>query len=224
MLIPVGDNSRRGPCGLMTWVLLIVNIYVFLYEIRLASHCMPDLIHLVDIYGFTPSHINGPYTWGEKFFPLYTHIFLHADILHLAGNMLYLWIFAHAVEDRMGPLHFLTFYMLCGFLAAIAHYASEPMSDIAAVGASGAIAGVMGAYFIMFKKAKISAYLFLFVVAKKVEIPAFWFLLFWVGWQIFMGIHIQSDPHMSNVAFGAHVGGFIAGMVLCPLFAESQSS
>jgi membrane associated rhomboid family serine protease len=221
MLIPYSDNLKNRKLPLVTWILLAINVYVYMYQVKLGMNYLPDMTAFIDRFGFTPADLTDPGPLGYKVLPLYTHMFLHANILHLLGNMLYLWIFADNVEDRLGSYNFLLFYLLSGFAAAGTHYFMNPHSSIIAVGASGAIAGVMGAYFAMFGRAKISAVLILLFFWKKVEISAFWFLGFWFLYQLWMSSASQGT-HLSNVAFGAHIGGFITGLILCLWFAPAR--
>jgi membrane associated rhomboid family serine protease len=147
-------------------------------------------------------------------------MFLHGGFLHFLGNMLYLWIFGDNVEDRLGHLRYVLFYLLCGWIAAYAHIWAEPASVLPAIGASGAIAGVLGAYLLLYPRARVVALLPLGLFAPLVQIPAVFFLGFWFLQQFLLGT--LSGPSASGgVAVWAHIGGFVAGFALVNLFQSS---
>jgi membrane associated rhomboid family serine protease len=142
-------------------------------------------------------------------------MFLHGGWLHIIGNMWFLWIFGDNIEDVLGHFQYLVFYLVCGFAAAAAQIALSPDSWVPTIGASGAIAGVMGAYLVKFPHARIRALLFIFVLFTTVELPAAWFLLYWFALQLFQGAGALENARADQgVAWFAHVGGFIAGIVL----------
>jgi membrane associated rhomboid family serine protease len=145
---------------------------------------------------------------------LVTSMFLHGGWLHLIGNLWFLWIFGNNVEDSMGRLRFLAFYLIVGLVAALAHVAAEPDSALPMVGASGAISGVMGAYLVLFPRARVKTLLVLIVFFTVVELPAFVYLLYWLALQLVS----SAGGSGAGVAFWAHIGGFVAGVVLVPLF------
>lgn len=145
-------------------------------------------------------------------FTLLTSMFLHGGLLHLLGNMLYLWIFGDNVEDAMGPLRFIVFYLLCGLAAAFAQIAVNPVSSIPMVGASGAIAGILAAYFMLYPRARVLTLVPLFFFLRLVAVPAAFLLGFWFIWQVLAGTGSTGDA--GGVAFFAHIGGFVAGLFL----------
>ncbi|NNF39070.1 MAG: rhomboid family intramembrane serine protease [Gemmatimonadetes bacterium] len=145
---------------------------------------------------------------------LVTSMFLHGGWFHLIGNLWFLWIFGNNVEDSMGRFRFVVFYLLVGVIAALAHVAAEPDSALPMVGASGAISGVMGAYLVLFPRARVKTLLVLIVFFTVIELPAFVYLLYWLALQLFSSAAGAS----SGVAFWAHIGGFLAGALLVPLF------
>jgi hypothetical protein len=149
-------------------------------------------------------------------------MFLHGGWMHLIGNMWFMWIFGDNVEDRMGHGGFLVFYLLCGIAASVANMALMPHSHMPTIGASGAIAGVLGAYFLLYPGARILTLIPIFIFIRFVELPAFVFLGFWFVMQFFSGAAAITGGNTSNVAFWAHVGGFVAGMVLLGLFARRR--
>ena len=150
--------------------------------------------------------LNGNYTG------IFTSMFLHAGIMHIAGNMLFLWIFGDNLEDQMGHVGFLLFYLVSGIAAALAHIAADPTSEIPTVGASGAIAGVMGGYLLLFPKAKVDVVLIIVIIFKVISIPAWIMLGLWFALQIFSGVGTPVEG--GGVAYWAHAGGFLAGMIL----------
>jgi membrane associated rhomboid family serine protease len=145
-------------------------------------------------------------------------MFLHGSWMHLGGNMLYLWVFGDNVEDAMGHAGFLVFYLLTGTLAGLAHVVTHAASSTPLVGASGAIAGVLGAYFVLYPRARILSLVFVVFLIRLVELPASLVLLLWFVLQVFQGVAALAAPHVETVAWWAHVGGFVAGAVLVPLF------
>jgi hypothetical protein len=218
--LPLFDNvpTRRRP--VVTYALIAANVAVFLWEIGARST-------RIDHYAFYPCAVSGPCTgpatdhlaWPEGTF---TSMFLHAGWLHLAGNMLFLFIFGNNVEDVMGRLRFLVFYLGAGVVAALSqawvtlHYAGTAAASIPTVGASGAIAGILGAYLVLLPHARIVALLFGFL---PVPISAMLFLGFWFLFQLWQGGFSVTHPDAGGgVAFAAHVGGFVAGALAIRLF------
>ena len=220
MALPLFDNvpTRRRP--VVTYALIVANVAVFLWELGARSS-------RIDHYAFYPCAVSGPCTgpatdhlaWPEGTF---TSMFLHAGWLHLAGNMLFLFIFGNNVEDVMGRLRFLVFYLGAGAVAALTqawvtlHYAGTAAASIPTVGASGAIAGILGAYLVLLPHARIVALLFGFL---PVPISAMLFLGFWFLFQLWQGGFSITHPDAGGgVAFAAHVGGFVAGALAIRLF------
>jgi membrane associated rhomboid family serine protease len=149
-------------------------------------------------------------------------MFLHGGWTHFIGNMWVLYLFGDAVEDRMGPARYLVFYLLCGLAAGLTHYFTNPLSSVPTVGASGAIAGVMGAYLVLFPKAQVFTLIPILFIPFFVQIPAVVFLGIWFASQLVSGtLSLVSQPSYEGVAWWAHVGGFVAGIVLLPLFKKS---
>lgn len=229
MLFPIGDdNSARRITPVVTWALIGVNVLVFLYQM---SH--PEFTYG---YSYVPAEI----TQGRDFAgsypvaggrvqlapgptPIYLTLlfamFMHGDLMHLGGNMLYLWIFGDNVEDRMGHARFLIFYLLTGFLASALQIFFGPNSMIPNLGASGAIAGVLGAYLILFPRQSVRVLVFRAIV----EVPALIAIGLWGVMQFVGGFgQISSAGDRGGVAYMAHVGGFVAGIVLVFLFRDSQ--
>jgi membrane associated rhomboid family serine protease len=160
----------------------------------------------------------------ERFLPLFTSMFLHGGWLHLGGNMLYLWIFGDNVEDDLGHVRFLVFYLACGLAAALTQIYIHPTSKIPMVGASGAVAGVLGGYLLLFPQARVLALIPILFFFQIVELPAALFLVFWFLMQFFNGaIAITGSPYLTGgVAWWAHIGGFIGGVALAFLIPKRQ--
>ena len=222
-MLPIGDdNSDRQRWPVVTAVLIGVNVLVFLYEWSLSRHTQYALEAFIRQWGVVPLeyHVGAdlpptisPLPW---FSTLVTAMFLHGGWGHLGGNMLYLWIFGDNVEDRMGHGRFLVFYLLCGVAAALAQTITAPDSVVPMVGASGAIAGVMGAYFVLYPKSRIVTLIPLFFFFQVIEVPAILFLGIWFVMQFVSGVGsivtTAGGGPAGGVAFWAHVAGFVAGI------------
>ena len=199
----------------MTRALLITNILVFALELRQGVR----LDAFVDRFGVVPHRwfvgsLSDVLDWPRLFLTLLTSQFLHGGFLHLASNMLYLWIFADNVEDRLGPARFLLLYLACGAAAAVSQVLAAPTSAIPMVGASGSIAGILGAYLLMFPRARVVTLLPLGFWWETVELPAFLFLGAWFLLQWVQGVTtIGQVAGVGGVAFWAHIGGFVTGMI-----------
>jgi membrane associated rhomboid family serine protease len=209
----------------MTGALIVANAAAFLYQLSLGpGEEQPLFFH----FGLVPARFTEP-EWagggghGASLLPFLTSMFLHGGVMHLVGNMWFMWIFADNVEDRMGPFRFLLFYLVCGVGAAGAHLALNLHSRVPTIGASGAIAGVLGAYFLMYPGSRVLTLVPLGFFTRIMEIPAFAFLGIWAGLQFLFGLLAASGPHATGVAFWAHVGGFVAGMLLFPLFLRPRA-
>jgi len=197
---------------------LVTCLLVFLYEASLPEWA---LVELFQTFGVVPARLVGP---DPPYYTLVTSAFLHGGWLHLGGNMLYLWIFGNNVEDAMGHLGFLAFYLLCGAAAALAQVALQPASTVPMVGASGAIAGVLGAYLVLYPHARILALVPLGFFTQLAEVPAVLFLPLWFLLQLLYGIaSLGVETQVGGgVAFGAQGGGFVAGVRLVRIFARSR--
>lgn len=205
-MFPFRDHnpSRRTPY--VTWGLIALNIIIFaLYSPLLGDDVA--LSQFFDEWAMVPREIVSGYAPQT----LVTSMFLHAGLMHLGGNMLFLWIYGDNIEDTLGHVMFLAFYLACGLAAGVAHIIADTGSNIPTVGASGAIAGVMGAYLLLFPKAKIDIAVIFIVFFKVFTLPAFVVLGIWMGLQLFSGL--GSTGAGGGVAYWAHIGGFIAGIV-----------
>jgi membrane associated rhomboid family serine protease len=202
-VIPLRDTipSRRVP--VVNYTIMALNVVVFLYELTLGRRLVPFLM----AWGLVPRHF-APVT-------LITSMFLHGGILHVGGNMLYLYIFGDNVEDQLGRWRYVAFYLLCGIAAAATQAYSNPHANVPMIGASGAIAGVSGAYFLFYPQARVVTLVPVFIFLQVIEVPAVVFLLIWFVWQVVSGVATLGSSG-AGVAFWAHIGGFVAGMVLGP--------
>jgi membrane associated rhomboid family serine protease len=189
---------------LFTTVFIVLNSVAFLFELSLPDRALEAFLYE---YGVVPARFSS--------LTLVTSMFLHGGWLHFLGNMLYLWIFGDNVEDRLGHARFVLFYLLCGAAAALAHVFMNPASKIPTIGASGAIAGVMGAYFVLYPRSRVLALVPLFIIWEIIEVPAILFLGIWFLMQFFSGVGsiAAGAGERGGVAFWAHVAGFVAGMV-----------
>ena len=201
-MIPLRDIIPSRTTPYVTISLISLNVLVFLYELSIGR--------AVDAFTLYFGLVPAAFSWVTVF----TSMFLHGGILHVAGNMLYLWIFGDNVEDRMGHGRFLVFYLLCGVAAALAQTITAPDSVVPMVGASGAIAGVMGAYFVLYPQSRVLT-LLPWIFIQVVEMPAIFLLGFWFLMQLFSAgaIAVTSSSHGGGVAFMAHVAGFVTGVI-----------
>ena len=202
-MIPLRDIIPSRTTPVVTIALIVVNVLVFLYELALGRG--------VDAFTLYWGLVPAAFSWVT----VLTSMFLHGGFLHVAGNMLYLWIFGDNVEDRMGHGRFLVFYLLCGVAAALAQTITAPDSLVPMVGASGAIAGVMGAYFVLYPKSRIVTLVPLFFFFQIIEVPAILFLGIWFLMQFVSGlgsIVTVAARSTGGIAFWAHVAGFVAGI------------
>jgi membrane associated rhomboid family serine protease len=225
-MLPIGDESEQGSGpAFVTWALLAANVAVFMMEIARPENALQAF---VTAWGVVPKE----YSVGRDLAPLIpvpfwstllTSMFLHGGWLHLGGNMLYLWIFGDNLEHRMGHARFLVFYLLCGVAAGLAHIASNAGSPVPTVGASGAISGVLGGYLLLFPKNRVRVLTRGGIVA----VPALYVLGFWILIQFVNGAGSMartSETGGGGVAYLAHVGGFVAGLVLVKLFARPAAA
>ncbi|MFL5701050.1 MAG: rhomboid family intramembrane serine protease [Ktedonobacteraceae bacterium] len=225
-MIPIKDYPgprRRMPW--MTWAIIAVNVIVFLYEVSLG----PNAAAFMFAYSVVPVALTHgipqtallktsiPFqTPNPVYLTIITSMFLHAGWLHIGGNMLFLYIFGDNVEDRMGHFPYLVFYLFCGVIASIAQVAVDPNSSIPSLGASGAIAGVLAAYLVLFPWAKVRTIIFIFIFFTIVTLPAIVLIGLWFLLQFFDGVASlgSAQQAMGGVAYFAHVGGFVTGLVI----------
>jgi len=217
-MIPLRDNIPSHRTPVVTAGLIAANILVYVSQLMLPPQEAVLFIHL---YGLIPLEISGGDLLVPHPVPLYatvfTSMFVHGGLFHLGGNMLYLWIFGDNVEDRIGRLKFLVFYLLSGLAAAAAQIWTDPASKIPMVGASGAISGVLGAYLFLFPHARVLTLIPLGFFYRLIEVPALIVLGFWILVQVLNGVGTLG-VQVGGVAWFAHIGGFVAGLGMVVLF------
>jgi membrane associated rhomboid family serine protease len=211
-MIPLRDNNPRRTVPVVNIILILVNVMMFFWEVSLG----PDLEGALSAVAFVPARF-----WYAPFalpnlLSIALSMFLHGGFLHLGGNMLYLWIFGDNVEDTLGHGKYLFFYIACGFVATLAHAIVNPSSVVPSIGASGAIAGVLGAYLVLFPRTRVLTLIPIFFFITIREIPAIVVLGLWFVLQLFVGVGSLGvqDAGAGGVAYFAHIGGFAFGMVL----------
>ncbi|HEU0123521.1 MAG TPA: rhomboid family intramembrane serine protease [Bryobacteraceae bacterium] len=204
-MIPLRDTQPSYTFPFVTIAIIVLNVVAFLYEFSLDPYELNDFIAR---YGVIPTR----FQWMD----VLTSIFLHGGWMHLIGNMWFLWIYGDNIEDILGHSQFLIFYLACGVAATVVHIVFNMDSRIPTLGASGAIAGVMGAYVVKFPHSRITTLVPVFVFLTTMEIPAYFILLYWFVIQFFSGIGSVGHSHLSQggVAWFAHIGGFLAGVLL----------
>ena len=221
-MVPIRDTIPTRDVPVVTWSLIAANVLVFLYEVTLDPAGLETLTYL---FGVVPARYTHP-GWassvglpGDSFWPFLTSMFLHGSWGHIISNMWALWIFGDNVEERMGRGRFLLFYLSSGLAAGLLHVITNAQSTIPTVGASGAIAGVLGAYFLLFPHARIIALIPLGFWPFFFDVPAVLYLFFWFVSQLFSGtLEALGPQQVGGIAWWAHVGGFAYGMTVCRLF------
>ena len=214
MLIPLKDLNPRRNFPIVNTLLILSNIAVFVYQMTLPPNAFKAFVTAnATIPARIPGWFSGHVHLEAAFLPLLTSMFLHSGFMHIAGNMLFLWIFGDNVEDFFGHLPYLMFYLVCGISAGLLHVLFNLNSPLPAVGASGAISGVMGAYALLYPRARILTLVFIFLV----PIPAIFILGYWFLLQVLGGISAIGAAATGGVAWWAHVGGFLAGISLTKL-------
>jgi len=227
-MIPIRDDIPSRSYPVVSVSLIVINVLAFLYELTLGSEGLELFFQeyaVIPARYFAAGYVD-PFGRIHQFgltdlvVPVFTAMFLHGGWLHVGGNMLYLWIFGDNVEDRMGRGRFLIFYFLCGVLATVAHIVFNPESRAPSLGASGAIAGVLGAYLLLYPRARVITVVPIFFFIQFIPIPAFIVLGVWFLQQFFAGAMSlgAASAQTGGVAWWAHIGGFIAGMALVHLF------
>ena len=214
-MIPLRDANPSHSFPAVTVGLIVVNTLVFFYEVGIGA----ALNRFILSYGFVPAvyfhHAhNEPWNLSARFLPMITSMFLHGGWMHLIGNMWTLWIFGDNVEERLGRGRYFLYYLVCGLAACYFHYLTGPRSEVPVVGASGAIAGVMGGYFVLFPHARIVTLVPIFIFLQIMTLPAVLFLAFWFFIQLLNGTVASAASFGGGVAWWAHVGGFVAGALM----------
>ena len=217
-MIPLFDDNTTRHAPVASRTILVTCCVVFVWQLY-AGPWGPIAVRAL---GFTPAFFftGGPdnpmLAWTPFAVPLVSYMFLHGGWLHLIGNMLFLWVFGDDVEDALGQPGFIVFYLLAGMAAAMAQALPDPGSTLTIVGASGAISGILGAYLVLYPRAQVNVLVPIFIVVELVRLPAWMVLLFWFAVQV---LYEVTDAGLAGgIAFRAHIGGFLTGMVMAPLF------
>ncbi|WP_129410060.1 rhomboid family intramembrane serine protease [Marinitoga lauensis] len=225
-MFPLRDINPSSKRPVVTIALIIINVIIFLFEVFLPSDLREAFIQY---YGFVPAELTKAIVYksigyfGVNIFTIFTSMFLHGGFMHIIGNMWALWLFGDNVEDKLGHFKFLIVYFISGFIASFTHYIFNFNSPVAAIGASGAIAGVMGIYFILFPLAKIQTLFIILIFPFFVNIPSFIYIGIWFLSQIFNGVLTLFGPNYgSGVAWWAHIGGFIFGSYIAKKYKEKN--
>jgi membrane associated rhomboid family serine protease len=213
-MIPLRDIIPSPTTPYVTVIIITLNAVAWLFELALPREALSAFLYT---YGVVPADFHAP--------TLITSMFLHGSWMHVIGNMWYLWIFGDNVEDRVGHGRFILFYLLCGIVAALGQTAMDPSSTLPTIGASGAIAGVMGAYFVLYPHSRVLTLVPLIIFWEIIELPAIFLLGFWFVMQLFSAgaIAVTASTRGGGVAFAAHVAGFITGIVTVFLFRKPQT-
>jgi membrane associated rhomboid family serine protease len=211
-MIPLRDVIPSRSTPYITLTIIVLNVIAWLVEISLPREALPVFLQ---VYGVVPADFHGS--------TLISSMFLHGSWSHIIGNMWYLWIFGDNIEDRLGHGRFIVFYLLCGIAAAVGHIVVDPKSTLPTIGASGAIAGVMGAYFVLYPQSRVLT-LVPWIFLQIVEMPAIVLLGFWFLMQLFSAgvIAVTTSTHGGGVAFAAHVAGFVMGVLAVFVFRKRE--
>ncbi|MCX8010918.1 MAG: rhomboid family intramembrane serine protease [Ignavibacteria bacterium] len=230
-MIPLKDDIPSSTYPIVNVSLIVINIIAFIFELMLGSH----LDEFIKNFGVIPVKYfyegfrleDGAvvyFSLGERIIPLFSSMFLHGGWLHLGSNMLYLWIFGDNVEDRLGHFRYFVFYILCGLAASAAHIITNSESTIPTIGASGAIAGILGAYVILYPSAKVVVLIPIIIFMDVIQLPAFLVLGFWFITQLFQGTLAlgAESTATGGVAWWAHIGGFVFGLFVVHIFKKKK--
>ncbi len=222
-MFPLKDDNPTTITPVVTWMLIAVNVAVFLYQLSLGQKAFQFIYQ----FGAIPAVVTGAEQLPERlaaippFLSVFTSMFLHSGWMHLIGNMWYLWIFGNNIEEAMGGLRYLLFYIVCGFIASLSHIFLNVDSTIPSIGASGAIAGVLGAYLLLYPRARVLTFVVLIVFIRLMYLPAGFILAVWFLFQLLNG-GMAGSQSAGGVAFWAHIGGFVAGMLLVGVFKKKE--
>jgi len=212
-MIPLYDDNPTRRLAWMTVLLIAANVAVFAFELSLAGQGHLDAF--ITTWSFVPKRFFADPFAPSQLATVFSAMFMHAGFLHIGGNMLYLWIFGNNVEDRLGPFRYLGFYLVCGIAATLGQGLLAPGADIPSLGASGAIAGVLAAYLLLYPRARVLTAVILIVFVELVRIPAFVVIGLWFVLQLASGVlSISQTANAGGVAYFAHVWGFAAGLLL----------
>ncbi len=210
-MIPISDSVKSGKFPLFNLVIIGINLYVFF-----LMFTSPNIDAFVNMYALIPATVD--FTNIDTLTPFITAMFLHAGLLHIGSNMLFLWVFGDNIEAHFGKLWYLMIFFVSGVIGGLAQYIITPDSNIPMLGASGAVSGILGAYYISHPHAKIKSLVFIFFFVTILRIPAGIYILYWFGLQVLSGVIQLGDvSNAGGVAFWAHIGGFVAGVILAKI-------
>jgi len=216
-MIPIRDAIRSKTFPVVNVAIIVLNVLAFLWQLTQG----PALKESLYLYGIVPLRYSDPglsahFTGFQQYLPFLTSMFLHGGFLHIIMNMWFLYIFGDNIEDRLGHIRYLIFYLFCGVAAGLIHLFTNWSSNIPTIGASGAISGVMGAYLLLYPRSRIMTLIPIFLFFQFIEIPAFVFLGYWILIQLFSAS--LTSKNVGGVAFWAHIGGFVAGLFFIKIF------
>ncbi|MCD6401077.1 MAG: rhomboid family intramembrane serine protease [Anaerolineales bacterium] len=214
-MIPLRDEIPTRHFPIINYSLIGLNIIVFVFQVMLGGYQETFIQQMAVI----PAHFTTALSIGD-ITDIFTSMFMHGGLLHIGGNMLYLWIFGDNVEDSMGPFRYLIFYLLGGIIASLTHILTNPSSQLPTIGASGAIAAVLGAYLVLYPQSKVLTVIPLGFFVRISAIPAIIVLGLWFVLQFFSGVLSLGAVEVGGIAFWAHIGGFVAGVILAKFFAK----
>lgn len=213
--LPLFDDNPTKSRPLISWLIIAICVFIFLYQTGLSPLAERGFIIQ---NGVIPARLFSQFDVTS----LVTSLFLHGGLVHLGSNMLYLWIFGDNVEDAMGKIRFTLFYLICGIAAALTQAFIDPASPIPLIGASGGIAGILGAYIMLYPRATIKVFMWVIILVRLMNVPAWVVLGFWIGGQFIAVPDALANQGGGGVAYFAHIGGFLAGMALATFFKRSD--
>jgi len=217
-MIPIKDDNPTRTFPVINYALIAINVVVFFYQTTLPPHAFKAfLMANATIPAKIPAFLAGYLGFKMAFYPMFTSMFLHGGLMHLLGNMLFLYVFGDNVEDYFGHMGYLLFYLFCGVGSSMVHVLFNWHSSLPAIGASGAISGVMGAYAVLYPRANVLMLFFVFLI----PIPAVFVLGYWFVLQFIEGIGIMGAANTGGVAFWAHIGGFLIGLAIAWMVKKS---
>jgi len=218
-MIPLRVDNPARTFAFGKVAIVALNVVVFWHELTLPNAKQAEAFFAT--FSLTPAHLTQTPSPGA-YLTIFTSMFMHGGWLHIIGNMLFLWIFGSNIEDSVGHLRFIIFYLLCGVAAAATQVAIAPDSTVPMIGASGAISGVLGAYLLLFPRSRVLVLFPIWIFWRVFEVPAILMLVFWFGLQLLSGLTVLGANVNGGVAFWAHVGGFVAGMALISFFKKRR--
>jgi membrane associated rhomboid family serine protease len=219
-MIPVRDGIPTRETPVVNYLLIAANVVVFLWMFLMPEAALETVVNK---YAMVPAHFADGLEMGD-ILSIFTSMFMHAGLAHIGGNMLYLWIFGDNVEDRLGHGKYLVFYLVGGVVASFTHLLTNPGSQVPTVGASGAIAAVLGAYLVLFPASRIATFIPMGLFSRLTVVPAAIVLGLWFVLQLFEGVLSLGATEVGGVAFWAHIGGFVAGMLMVKLMPTQRGS